>query len=862
MGKVCIRLLLLGLLCGAVHAQVVLVEQVIMRENGVDASGNSVELSTWTMANGSYATGPARNGTRSVRILDNGVPTLFWSSAFITNFSLAPFDSFSFWINSPVANPAISVTATSQSNVTTGDINQSRLEGPRIALPASIPAGSWTQVAIPIAELIPDAANRYSVVQLAFHGSVGAAVYIDDLSLVGSHAPTAGVRVDAGSVVRAVDRRVIGTGLAYWNGDNNTDRVKGYVADLNLGALRYVSDTNVRKFTPGGFGNSIGLVKANPQAALYTILHGWNAALDMPASLAEAKALVAYLRVPAGNDPRGAAAPLWDKRAVAIDGFDAAYEVYDGATPRTVRYRELPHSAGWWADLRATTPLAVDDGYNHLRIGSVEPINMTYFELDNEPFWNFAASTILPTVAQYVAWVKQLVGPGGITEIDPDLKWGVPATGSGNNGTWDREMFNTLAAAPARVPHFISHHHYTGAWDDYEALLSGTAARSGDATKGPNGTWPMEALRYRRLLDEAYGATPHANVELAITELNVSDSTQASQSLTDALFFADQVGQVLDSEFSTLLTFHLGADSPPSGAPSYSGSPLYGWQDFRGYGMLQKTRIEPRTPHYWGLRMAGLLAQRDAKVVRASSDNLFVGAYATTAGDGSMNLMLVNKAKDTDISTTIELSAFVPRPEVTVYRFGKAQDEAARTGPTGLEQSTLNNAATRFSVTLPAYSISVLRLAAAASPLAGPTLSSNPTRAASGGSVTASWSGLDAPAPSHWIGLHRKSSPAKDPSIARMFIGCGQTPGSASASGSCLFPIPAGSRNGTYELRLHAPVDAKVIARSAPLTVSGSGAASLPDDVSESVVSTTIGSEREARATPGLPSIPQGRRKN
>jgi hypothetical protein len=707
---------LLGSLAGTANAQRIDFEQVIMRENYVDASGSKVNLSTWVTANGSYVDSPAHTGMRSVRILDGGAPTLFWSSGFINNFSFTPFNTFSFWINSAVANPAISVTATWQSNVTTGDINDARREGPQIALAGNISAGTWTKVSMPIAQLIPDAANRHSVVQLAFYGNVGGAVYVDDLALEGAHAARAAVRVDTGNIVRAVDRRVIGTGLAYWNGDNNTDRIKGYAADLGLGALRYVSDVNVRKFTPGGFQNSIGLIKANPQAALYTILHGWNAALNVPASVAEAKALVAYLRLPASNDPRGAAAPLWDKRGITIDGFNAAFEVYEGATPRSVRYLEAPHSAGWWADLRAAAPLATDDGYNHLRIGTVEPINMKYFELDNEPFWNFAANTILPSVAEYVAWVKQLLATDGIKQIDPDLRWGVPATGSGNNGTWDRDMFNALGQAPALVPDFISHHHYSGGWDDYEALLSGVAARSGDPTKGAGGTWPMEALRYRRLLDEAFGTTPHANVELAITELNIADATKASQSLTDALFFADQAGQVLNSEFSTLLTFHFGHDSPPQDAPTYAGSSLYGWQRFGSYGMLQKTLVEPRTPHYWGLRMAGLLAASGALVVLTSSDNLMLSAYATKSDDGSVNLLLINKAKNTDIRTQIEFAGFVPASGASLYRYGKAQDNAARNGPTDMAQSTIADAAARFSIRLPAYSISVLRLVSRASP--------------------------------------------------------------------------------------------------------------------------------------------------
>jgi hypothetical protein len=83
------------------------------------------------------------------------------------------------------------------------------------------------------------------------------------------------------------------------------------------------------------------------------------------------------------------------------------------------------------------------------------------------------------------------------------------------------------------------------------------------------------------------------------------------------------------------------------------------------------------------------------------------------------------------------------------------------------------------------------------------TLSVTPTSVAAGSSVTASWSGIASPASTDWIGLY--ASGAADGSyLAWMYVSCSQTAGSAKASGSCAFKIPATVAAGTYQLRLFA----------------------------------------------------------
>ncbi len=45
-------------------------------------------------------------------------------------------------------------------------------------------------------------------------------------------------------------------------------------------------------------------------------------------------------------------------------------------------------TVGFWAGLRAATPLAVDDGYNFLRLGLAQPVGVKYWEIGNEEYYN------------------------------------------------------------------------------------------------------------------------------------------------------------------------------------------------------------------------------------------------------------------------------------------------------------------------------------------------------------------------------------------------------------------------------------------------------------------------------------------
>jgi hypothetical protein len=82
------------------------------------------------------------------------------------------------------------------------------------------------------------------------------------------------------------------------------------------------------------------------------------------------------------------------------------------------------------------------------------------------------------------------------------------------------------------------------------------------------------------------------------------------------------------------------------------------------------------------------------------------------------------------------------------------------------------------------------------------TISVNQTSIPSGGTLTATWSGIPGPSVYDWIGLYRPGSDNYS-HLAWIYVSsCSQTPGSPRASGSCPFTVPSTLASGTYELRL------------------------------------------------------------
>jgi len=99
------------------------------------------------------------------------------------------------------------------------------------------------------------------------------------------------------------------------------------------------------------------------------------------------------------------------------------------------------------------------------------------------------------------------------------------------------------------------------------------------------------------------------------------------------------------------------------------------------------------------------------------------------------------------------------------------------------------------------------------------TLTASPLSIGQGGTITATWVGIETPTEQDWLGLYPVGSPGSA-YISWLNTNCSQTVGAVVASGSCPFVLPGGLAPGSYQLRLLADNSYVLLATSNDFSVS------------------------------------------
>lgn len=520
------------------------------------------------------------------------------------------------------------------------------------------------------------------------------------------------VTVDAGSVIRPVNRQVLGANLAWWDSALNTTQTRQMVQAAGLNFFRipggWFADVwhfNDPQVFAGGntSGNMAQFIASMGAAGMVTVNYGTG-------SPQEAAAYLAYLNARVGDTTAIGLGPQWNVATTSWVNRDWK-------------------TAGYWASLRAATPLPLDDGLNFLRLGRAQPFGIKYWEVGNEIYGIWAADlhTAPHDPYTYVAFTSQFADYAA--QIDPAVSIGVDGSGPGsdaypNSADWTKQVLQQCAAR-AFTPDFLSDHSYVvepGFENDANLLLHAASDPTAVSVSGPI-NWSVRAKAYRVLIGQYLGAAG-ANVRLMATEVNsvsIAPSSQTS-SLVNGLWLADSLGGILQTEYESAVVYALRSNFDTH---RYLPS-LYGWRKGGDYGMIGSSGPSPATgtyvpyPNYFAEQLLSKMVHDGDTVVRAGTDDPTVSAYAVKQANGHLGLLVINKNPNTDLTPQFQIAGFVPSGAATVWRYGKAQDDAqSRTidGQSSLASSTttLSVNGSTFSYSLPQYSMTVLDLA----PLSG-----------------------------------------------------------------------------------------------------------------------------------------------
>jgi Immunoglobulin domain len=318
-----------------------------------------------------------------------------------------------------------------------------------------------------------------------------------------------------------------------------------------------------------------------------------------------------------------------------------------------------------------------------------------YWEVGNECYgtWEDDRQAVAHDPVTYANLAVQYIQ--AMKAVDPTIKIGVVAdasedsyNNSSSNGVtrtvtnpvtnkshsgWTPVMLATMQSQGV-LPDFLIFHYYAqnAGGENDAALLQYPLS------------WTSFATTLRSILTDYLG-TQGAGIELLCTENNSVSTNPGKQStsLVNALFMADSVGSLMQTEFNSLIWWDL-HNSPGNGGNNAAS--LYGWREYGDYGIENgdATSIQGSTinlaqhdpyPTFYVQELLTHFARGGDTVVSASTNNTLLTSYAVARRDGSLSLLVVNKSPTATYTGNIAISGFAPKADATVYSYGIPQDE-------------------------------------------------------------------------------------------------------------------------------------------------------------------------------------------
>ena len=391
-------------------------------------------------------------------------------------------------------------------------------------------------------------------------------------------------------------------------------------------------------------------------------------------------------------------------------------------------------TVGYWASLRAASPLATDDGLNFLRIDHPAPFtDIKYWEIGNEEYgsWEIdhhgtAGPGGVSTGAQhdpatYVAFAEQFasfaaIRPGGpagdLIGIDSGDPTGAPTTTG-------RERPDRRAGHRLRARLHLRSQLHAGA-RRRERFVPAERHRFGPAAASWIGRRAMPTTN--PCCSEIVGAKA-ASVQVMATEFNsvYTDPGKQMTSLVNGLFIADSIGSLLDSGYTGGFVWDLrnGWNTDRKQLAS-----LYGWREGGDYGLLGIPSINdpPSTgayvayPSYFAEQLAskivperrrGRLGRQQLRRPRRLRGH---GSQRPSRPAGDQHESRRQPHRANSIFT-----GFTPSGQAQVWQYGEAQDTPRaraqqRRGALANFTTDAEPERRKFQLRFPAYSMTVIDL--------------------------------------------------------------------------------------------------------------------------------------------------------
>jgi hypothetical protein len=571
-----------------------------------------------------------------------------------------------------------------QSIVVSGETNGAGLPG----IWVTAPTNTWQQLTLSLPALGIN--NKSNLTGFQFgNGNSTQPFYIDDLRLVASPAPaTVHVSVLASQTVRKVDGKVFGINQVAWDGGVNTPASVALLNDMGNPCLRW----------PGGSWGDGYHWTNEAWSAGATSARTWGSFSSDFIALATNTHAQAFIIVNYGTS----------------DASEAAYGVrmFNITNHCNFKYWEVGNEVGgfWEWDWNTNAPWQPHDPWTYAM-----------------RFTNYYAQMKAADPTIKIGAVADITEDGTSNYTNHPVV--NPRTGVTHNG-WTPVMLTYMRSNHC-IPDFLIEHNYGPTAGDTQDLLYSRK-------------WASDAASLRQMLTDYLG-NAGTNVTLEATE-NGTGGDKQCVSLTGGLFYADTIGQILQTEFHSRVwwDFRNGTSSLTDPDPAF-----YGWRTNGDgtylvdggivYGSGGVGGVGNAYPTYYVAKLMPHFAADGDTVVSATSDYPLLAVYSVERTNGTLTLLVINKSSSSNLMAAINLSGYLPYTNATVYSYGIPQDTAAETGvgSPDIAQTNLTGVQSSFSATFAPFSATVLILSAANQP---PLTPASLVATASNAAVALTWS--------------------------------------------------------------------------------------------------------------------------
>ena len=529
---------------------------------------------------------------------------------------------------------------------------------------------AWQQVTISLAAL--GVANQTNLNYLWINNWSGTAqpvFYLDDVSLTAKTPPTiVQVNVNATNWVRTVDAKVFGLNQVAWDGSLDTPTTVSILNDLGNPCLRW----------PGGSWGDVYHWTNEAWMTGATSARNWGSFSTNFIHVAANTDAQAFIIVNYGSSTPEEAA--WGVR------------MFNVTNHCNFKYWEVGNEVGgsWEEDINTNPPWMPHDPWTYA---------MRFTDYYNQ------MKAVDPTIK--IGAVADITEDGTANYTNHPVV--NPVTGVTHNG-WTPVML-TYMRSNGITPDFLIEHKYAPSDGDTCGLLYFK-------------TWASDAAGLRQMVTDYLGSAG-TNVTLESTETGTGGDRQPV-SLVGGLMYADDVGQIMQTEFNSRLWFDM---RNGQSAITDSDNALYGWRTNSSGSFITDGGIVfnlgvpgNRYPTYYVAKLLPYFARGGDTVVTVTNDYELLGTYAVRRTNGSLTMLVVNKSSFASLSAAINLAGYVPFSNATVYSYGIPQDNAARTGVGLLDIAQTNSpvAGASFNYTFAPYSATVLSLTPTAPALVVP----------------------------------------------------------------------------------------------------------------------------------------------